>query len=487
MSMEMEGLLEEDARYKLYLLKIFEIKKNQIVSIDTLCELLMLSKFKVQKYIDTLNSEYVVKEASSDFIVNERGDLICYDSTKEQISQLRLQYLMESGIFKLFHELVDAPISIEKFSKKYFLSLSKGYALKKELSRFLKPWGLSLKKDRIEGDEGSLRNVLFEVYYYFYNGLSFPFNAEIYQKTNQLYNNVVASFNLSIPPTQKIKLEIFLAIQWLRIKNHRVLKKSFIHVPVGELEKLRGIRQNLEGDKGFFKEFVDNECAYLFLFLSTQQMIELPLKLNDEETNLKITNITENLIIDVKNKLQLKEQITELEKQEAYEHLVKRLNQIHTSFFIFPFTATTFISENQIQFFEETHPVFHQIIKAFINHLVEEQILTMGENEQIKLYYDYMFAMIMHFPNTYIEDDFYICVDFSHGVTYSDYIAETIRSFKNMNIVVERKIYPHTALYVSDFSITKLNCPQIIWENPPTANDWEQFGDKVIAIKGEKR
>lgn len=480
----MEDLLSEDARYKLAILNTFEIKKNQTISIDYFCELLGISKFKIQKYIEELNIECVTEQSFSDFIVIERGDLICFDITMEQIREQRLTYLLESPTFKLFHEILCNPTTIEKFSKKYFLSLSKAYGIKKDLNKFLKKWKCTLKKDHIEGDELVIRNLFFEVYYYFYNGISFPFSEEVFSATNQLYRNLVTAFNLSIPPTQRVKLEIFLAIQWLRIKNNHWIEKPYVEVPIESLTKLQSITSVYREEPDIM---TTGEQAYVFLFLSTQDIVKVPILYVDDEINTKVKQLTTAFIMEMKTHLNLENRPLIKNEQEIYQHLERQLQQIHARFFSFKFTSSTFISENQIQFFEEGHPKFHQMITAFIQDLDRKAILILSENEKVKLYYDYMFAMAMLLPNHYIENEIYVCVDFSHGPTYSSYIAQTIQSFKNFNIVVEQKIRANTDLYISDFLIKKLNCPQIIWKNPPTASDWEDFGNKIIEIKGEKQ
>lgn len=480
----MEDLLSEDARYKLAILNTFEIKKNQTISIDYFCELLGISKFKIQKYIDELNVECAPKKFFSDFIVIERGDLICFDITMEQIREQRLAYLLESPTFKLFHDILCNPSTIEKFSKKNFLSLSKGYTIKKDLNKFLKKWKCTLKKDHIEGDELVIRNLFFEVYYYFYNGISFPFSEEVSKVTNQLYRNLVAAFNLSIPPTQRVKLEMFLAIQWLRLKHDYRIEKSYLEVSTESLMKLQSIANVCHEAPNVL---TTDERAYVFLFLSTQDLVKAPIVFIDDEINTMVKQLTNAFIAEMKTHLNLEKRPLIENEQEIYQHLERQLQQIHARFFTFKFTSTTFISENQIQFFEEGHPQFHQLIKAFIHDLDRKSILVLSENEQVRLYYDYMFAMAMLLPNSYIENEIYVCVDFSHGPTYSSYIAQTIQSFKNFNIVVEQKIRANTDLYISDFLIKKLNCLQIIWKNPPSASDWEEFGNKIIEIKGEKQ
>ena len=81
----------------------------------------------------------------------------------------------------------------------------------------------------------------------------------------------------------------------------------------------------------------------------------------------------------------------------------------------------------------------------------------------------------------------YICVDFSRGSAYTSFIAENIRSFKNLNVEIQQKLNNKTQLYVSDIMIDKLNCPQIIWENPPSDYDWLLFSKMIIKVRNKSK
>ena len=80
----------------------------------------------------------------------------------------------------------------------------------------------------------------------------------------------------------------------------------------------------------------------------------------------------------------------------------------------------------------------------------------------------------------------YVCVDFSLGEQYSHYISSQIKRFKNFNIILEDRFSSRTDLFLSDCLINKIGVEQIIWKNPPSSDDWEDFGNKIIHIKRKK-
>ncbi|EKQ3613722.1 hypothetical protein P4507_002781, partial [Enterococcus faecalis] len=96
---------------------------------------------------------------------------------------------------------------------------------------------------------------------------------------------------------------------------------------------------------------------------------------------------------------------------------------------------------------------------------------------------DYLFLLVTILPIELLEDVIYICVDFSHGNFYNEFIKRSISSFQNLNVKFERKLTTKTQIYISDFVLNKNVCPQIIWKNPPGPNDWKVFGDLVVSLK----
>jgi hypothetical protein len=94
-----------------------------------------------------------------------------------------------------------------------------------------------------------------------------------------------------------------------------------------------------------------------------------------------------------------------------------------------------------------------------------------------------MFALINAIPTAALVDKVYVCVDFSQGDLYTDYIVSTLQAFNNAHIVIEENISDHTNIYLSDFYSSFITQPQIIWQDPPTPTDWGQLADTIIACK----
>lgn len=98
----------------------------------------------------------------------------------------------------------------------------------------------------------------------------------------------------------------------------------------------------------------------------------------------------------------------------------------------------------------------------------------------------FFFSVLFVIPIEYMGSNVYVCVDFTQGEAYTHFIYKQIEGFRNQNIVVQTKISSKTDLFISDFASERLSAEQIIWKEPPNADDWEAFGAIVSQIKQRK-
>lgn len=159
-------LLSNSARYQLDILRIFDARNGQIISIELLVELLGISKFKVNKYI--LELEQVLEETTSARVIHlSKGDIDIYPLSNEVIRKIQLYYLKQSDLFLLLHEIVQFESTPEKFSQKFFLSRSKAYMIKNKLEDILSEANIHINEGKLVGDEITIRREIFAIYYFF--------------------------------------------------------------------------------------------------------------------------------------------------------------------------------------------------------------------------------------------------------------------------------------------------------------------------------
>lgn len=481
--MNMTELLEESARYRLSILNLFDLRKGQFTSLDLMVELLGISKFKLNNYLVELEQDLVLfPEVAVHRLA--KGEVDIEGLTNERIRKIRLKYLKESQIFQLLHEMVTNETTPEKFAQRYFLSRSKAYLIKSELSDFLAAANIKIAEGRLVGSEEAIRRTIFDIYYFYFNGLEYPFEQSVKKNGHEIAEVIRHVLDLEAILTRRIKLDLFIGINLIRIRHGYVIESDAMHFEYDSLEvlhpKLILIERKLHSVLRAEKEAVRQETTWLIFFLLSEEglqladfpeLIEEPLKeLTAQQTALFFAE-TAVAIPDVEILASLKEM------------LKSSLNLVNFKLQHANYSRTTFISANQKQYFAENYRNFHLIAERFAVLAQKSLTLKKTQLEDSGVYYDYLFALISTIPQNYLVDQIYVCVDFSRGSAYSEYIAQNILAFRSLNVVVQRKINHQTQIYVSDFLIDKLTCEQIIWKNPPTDDDWLQFGDLVIKVR----
>ncbi|MDB7088864.1 hypothetical protein PM729_14390, partial [Enterococcus mundtii] len=172
--------------------------------------------------------------------------------------------------------------------------------------------------------------------------------------------------------------------------------------------------------------------------------------------------------------------INEHKNRISFENKLIALNRYHQ---IFDFTLSSFASSNQRDYFLESYPKLSKAVTRALT-IYKEQLHFSDETIVNQLFFEYVFLLINHFA--FIEIPVYVCVDFSLGNLYTNFIQNQIQGFKNLNIIVENRLTSKTDIFVSDSVIENLSITQIIWKRPPTPNDWEVFGDAIIDVKRQR-
>lgn len=479
-------LLSNSARYQLDILRIFDARNGQSLSIEILVELLGISKFKVNKYI--LELEQVLEETTSARVIYlSKGDIEIYHLSNEVIRKIQLYYLKQSDLFLLLHEIVQFESTPEKFSQKFFLSRSKAYMIKNKLEDILLEADIHINEGKLVGDEITIRREIFAIYYFFFNGLEAPFDITLRHNKHEVMEIIIHTLNLDTVITRLAKLELFLSIVILRMMNNNYIETVEIEFANSHSEKIQQqlefIQKKLQKIVSIPKEKQKYEQLWLLIFLISEECISL----TDYATIFKIcpdlTDLTNKQVDYIFQTLKLSFPKTE-QKQRRLQ-LFQELNLTNFKLVFASYSHLTFYTFEEESLFAELYPQFHQVAKKFVEMVRKSNIYNKQLIIKSGLYYDYIFAIISVIPQKYLFDKIYICVDFSQGSSYTSFIAETIKIFQSLNIEVQQKVNNQTQLYVSDIMIDKLNCPQIIWKNPPSDYDWLLFGEMLIKVSNK--
>lgn len=470
--MNFNYLLTEDDRYQYYILQYLELNKTGYISVELVCEFSGLSKFKVKKYLNNLNHDLTELGCVEAVKVQDNNEVTVKQLNTLIVKKIRLAYLQRSGIYLLLQNALTKNLGIEAFAKEHFYSKSYTYALKKELTKILKEYGIEYRSNELCGDEIVVRNFLYTIYYDFFNGLSQPFDTATVQLIEQLKKQLIRHYEPTLSLVRTAKLQLFLGVLIQRVqRQHSIPIEAFAddlidgcQFPIGQI-----IKQSLTATTD------QTERDYILTFLFAENMTQTyfgKTKLKRFKTikqgTCQITDaIMQALTLPVEVKKTLRAQLLSVNLRLA----------------LFYAEVSTFTSERQINFFQESYPTSSHVV---LNHLSEfMQTATVDPRLKISFFYHYLFAIVESVPYQILNPEIHICVDFSSGQAYTHYIEKQIMGFKNLNIILEKNITQKTQLFVSDFAQDTLRINQIIWKNPPSTDDWGDFGDLMVQIKKE--
>lgn len=476
---------EKNDQLAFLLLEKFFVKRNTIVTVSSIIDTLPISEYKLSQLLTSINTDLASIQYAKDASIStpEKNVLQGHNITTTVINELRLLYLKRSVLFALFkyNFLQSKSVSKGTFMKQNFISKTKFYASEVTLKQILNNSDFYHSPNVINDYEYVLRLHIFEFFYTAFNGIDSPF-ADMNVQINNLIIRIQAQFTFLIKPVQKSKLEIFLKIWILRAINGHQISEQLIsadNIPRQTREKLTSIQTFIKDH--FRVELKDEEMNYLYTFLLTQEYaagIQQVLTKDDYPLAYKLTN---DLITEIKREGALSDPA-----QFDPTDLFISLTRIHLRFITLYIEPTTFISLDQVNFFKQTYPIFHAIINRYIDHIKAQKIMTLNKRESANLYFDYMFAFINGIPKKFLLDKVHICVDFSQGTLYNNYIIKTLNGFANANIVIESNISRATDIYLSDFYATAVKKSQTIWRNPPSPDDWAALGDNIVRLKQAK-
>lgn len=475
--MQANDLLLDDDRYKWYLLQYLELNKHAYCSIEQLGDILEISRYKLEKYLQELQDDLKENHHEASIELLETGEIEVHQLTHATVKKMRVFLIERSLSYQIFHRYVTKETSLDKQIEELHVSRSSTYRLYKRLKEQLMDEGFQLKKNQLVGDEMAIRSFLFGLYYEMFNGLASPFEKDIQQQAKEVLRYLEHYLNLSLPKTKEHKLLFFLSVAMIRLEKSHVIDEALIEYEVNETTEY--LTKWLGGHYTLTPTETKHEIAALLLFC---QMMEIDLKQELTFNEKPEVQQAEELVEEFFQYL-VKHSRFELRQLTEDDSLAAGLLRINQKWLIYHFRETTFVTKIQRRYFQEINPKLDELIQDFIEKIAQQGLFH-SDQERNKLYYDYLFFLMTKISVDELEDPVYICIDFSHGDSYNEYIQTMLSSLQSMNICYEEKLSTKTQIYLSDFLIDMLPCHQIIWKRPPTPEDWAEFGHLLLTVKG---
>lgn len=160
--MNFNVFLDEDQRYKYYIVKLLELKQNTFFSQAQLMEALGVSKYKIDRFLTDIEEDSELLNLQISIVVDTSGEIRAQGFNNLVTKKLRLYYLEQSKQYQLLYEmLVGSNQSAESLATKLYVSRASIYNELKILKDNLKIYGLKVKNLKIVGRELKVRSFFF--------------------------------------------------------------------------------------------------------------------------------------------------------------------------------------------------------------------------------------------------------------------------------------------------------------------------------------
>ncbi|EOL45252.1 hypothetical protein RV11_GL000768 [Enterococcus phoeniculicola] len=467
-TMNMNEFLDQN-QYPVLILQWLELKKSTYCTVGMLCEFVGISKFKAEQYLEELRVSLSEVAPETRITVESTGEIYVTHLSNLVIKKVRVRYLVDSDVFQLLKYTLDLESSLDKFSQERFLGKSQTYDKRKKLITALKQFKLHYKKGKIIGNELTIRSFVYALYLNFFYGLYDPFSDSLAKKIHYVMNRMISHLDLNLTLTQKNKLYFYLGILFTRTAhNHFCPEESSLANTFSTISRLEVFDQQFVSSK----ENIKNEWQYVLAFLRVEGLLENELSTKAMEQ----TTLCQEFISQVVKG-------NPSEKSKFSEELGYEIERLKLKYTIFPVDTEGEAYQQPTSFLEESYPILVEPIREFTKQIQQNNDLF---SESQRVYNDLFFSVLFVIPIEYMGSNVYVCVDFTQGEAYTHFIYKQIEGFRNQNIVVQTKISSKTDLFISDFASERLSAEQIIWKEPPNADDWEAFGAIVSQIKQRK-
>lgn len=472
-------LLDEDQRYQLIIIRFLDLAVDEYITISRLVELTGQSKFKITKFIHILNYDLHRFRTNCKIVVQD--DLLLTENLDlTVIKLLQIDYFKTSQAFSLLVYLIEERGTIEKYANDHFLSTSKAYTARRQLITFLKPLGIKIKKNRLVGDELSVRNTLSTLIFEALNGYYSPFTSEMNIYVKKVNELLIYFFDLRLTPTQMNKLNLLISISTARCKSNYSIGFSFFSDSNMLFCSVKNSLQHLSSQFHIDGSILLEELSYLSMFLYSEGLLDDKFSNEFDFSYFKSLD-RDSIKLSDEIICQLERQYSTKLSKKFHDSYIQRVKQSDRKRAIFSFETSSFSTNKQIQSVNELYPVYSEIIW----NIVEESFTREPKDSMSRRFYDYLFILLDVIPPEQIERPIHICVDFSQGRDYTNFIIKQIQGFKDLNFVIENKLTAQTNILISNCVWERFNGTQIVWKNPPTPSDWEFFGNTVVKIKRE--
>ncbi|WDF81964.1 hypothetical protein PQ472_08520 [Lacticaseibacillus pabuli] len=483
--MDYQMLLTDDDERISAILNQLVVAHSHMLPLTDLIAATQLSPYKIRKLINTTNDDLQKLQSCTRVTLSETKptQVQLINPGPSLMPQMALNLLARSPLFvvfeyRFFYNNVQPK---SEYMRAHFLSQTPFYHYE------------ALLQQRIDADQGSLDDLpnahvepeyatriqLFQIYLHAYQGVKSPF-PELDASTAQITAILNRVLDVSPSPSKQNLLNVFLKVWQKRLRNQDYLQTSLLkpgEISAKMLSQLAPIIDLATADSAPRELHTNVELEYMLTLLSLLEVIpqiETMLAQPYQEDAERMTDA----FLNQAKQLQLHAGTGTIDLGK----LRGALMLINVKFLILHLTPMSFNTSVGRDFFERAYPAFDLLILKFIPELRSKLHYAVSTSDESVLYHNYMFALITSCPEMAINATIHICVDFTQGHVFTQYLAQMIRTFANAKIVIDTSVTPETNIYLSDTPSITVKCTQVIWKHSPSVTDWSHLIQQMIPI-----
>lgn len=469
--------LDEEKYLTVQLFEFLAHKEHGYASINVLKEELGLSQYQLNKLAE---NALTVGQQFDDVEIqyNKSKGIIATGVTTQILKRIISLMAQESLRLQIFvHDYLNyGGKSTADFVKKVGISRATFFRSKAALSKALETQlPVSIKNDEIR-----LRFYIFDVLYYF-SYTDYIDSPKVKSAVTDLLRDAILIWKLSLSNTQRKQLLYFISIVHLRTLSGNTLTDSNENniMDTADDPRVRTFAEIIKKQYQLPQKQALRDSRYFMTFLTTNDLLE-------EKNFLQLKNLAEIKYLTQKQCVVLEEELQINTTKPEYESFVTSLFKINAKTLSPSFFNNSFIDPKQIFFFQESYPQADQIALSFVELCAAKSGILLDQEELTQLYYSYLFNILNEIPINIFRDKVKIAIDFSQGAVYTKYIYNQVKQFDNLNIVITNSLSNDCDIYLSNIYDPLIKKRQVIWENPPLAEDWAFLGDVIVDVKQKK-
>jgi len=485
--MDYLAFLEKNERTKLGILGVLAENARQDVEVKQIIDQVSITRYKFNQLIDELIQD-LGSIQQKDCQLTVKDNLVVCDGIDYSIcQQLQLIYLKQSPRFQVFEfeYLNQQTQSRQKFLLDHFMSQSKYYALRTQVENVLdnkavtqaRPIGGSLHPELVE------RAKISNIYYHFFNGIEDPF-PELESQTSRFCNFLSMTFGISLTPSERLKLKMFVQIQIKRLVGRHFL--NIRHMATLERDTRLPFLKNyyLENVPHSGESDIDSEICYLFLFLRSQRiMASVPVKFCQQLQQQYNSGSKHFERVLAETPVINQAKFTGEDQQKTAQHIAQ-LTVWLMMFNYFDFTEVIASDQSHMAM---DFPALSILGKQLVEEAIRVFDLQLCDECRAKLLKSYVKILIADVPSSLARDNVTICVDFVQSIVPMDYFAKLLVANLGAGIVLTNQLSSDVDVFLSDIYVASIHdIPQVTLLDPLKTSSWEKLRQTVADVKQTK-